>query len=496
MFVVREVCSGEVGDPVGLTEEIQQRRSDVGMSGFCCRAFMRQGGVRMMRSRTRRIGLVVAVAVVASALAAVAAPGAGASPGHAAVRPPSVTHPLAAPLPSRRALRQAAADRRDRYVRSSKIAGPAGSLPTAAWSPFGSGRDRAGDVAGRRCVRHTQCGAGRERGDDSFRHAVRADRCRDCWGRHLHFRQQRHHMDGADRSGDEPGDYWARRRSLESAASDRRYWRGGELWRLLLGGRGPVLDGRRDELDGAESGRRVHGREDVAGGDRSDNWSHMFAATDSGLYVTTDGGAAWAKPADASYATFDGVITSVVIDPATPANVYIAGPDAGGIVRWRSRPTAASPGRRRTPVSRPRPRSLFKLAIAASGPSTLYVSVAGSGPVAVYKTTNGAVVDPPARYPGLHGAGVRIRPWRDDRAGVLRQRDRGRPTNPNHVVAGGIAAVETTDGGVHWTNTNGDTFPAPPGTIPIITRWRSVPTARSWSVTTAGSSSMPRRTAA
>ena len=32
------------------------------------------------------------------------------------------------------------------------------------------------------------------------------------------------------------------------------------------------------------------------------------------------------------------------------------------------------------------------------------------------------------------------------------------PTNANHVLAGGIALIETTDGGTTWTNVNGQAF--------------------------------------
>src|SRR5207244_4116485 len=55
------------------------------------------------------------------------------------------------------------------------------------------------------------------------------------------------------------------------------------------------------------------------------NASRMFAATDGGLFVTTDGGASWAHPTDPSYASVNGNITAVVIDPSNPSIVYIGG---------------------------------------------------------------------------------------------------------------------------------------------------------------------------
>jgi hypothetical protein len=46
--------------------------------------------------------------------------------------------------------------------------------------------------------------------------------------------------------------------------------------------------------------------------------AHMFAATDGGLFVTTNGGSSWAKPTSPSYASVDGNINTVVTNPSTP----------------------------------------------------------------------------------------------------------------------------------------------------------------------------------
>ena len=117
------------------------------------------------------------------------------------------------------------------------------------------------------------------------------------------------------------------------------------------------------------------------------NSSHQFAATSGGLFVTSDGGATWAKPTDPSYLPFDRRTTAVVIDPSTPATVYLAletgvvGKSTDGGVHW----TAADAGV--TPPSSP---GQTALAIAKSSPTTLYASVGSfGGPVGLYKTVNG-----------------------------------------------------------------------------------------------------------
>ncbi len=50
-----------------------------------------------------------------------------------------------------------------------------------------------------------------------------------------------------------------------------------------------------------------------------------------------------------------------------------------------------------------------------------------------------------------YGSGSEQQGWYDNTVAVD-------PANANHVVAGGIGVVETTDGGTTWTNVNGKTF--------------------------------------
>ena len=78
--------------------------------------------------------------------------------------------------------------------------------------------------------------------------------------------------------------------------------------------------------------------------------------------------------------------------------------------------------------------------------------------MALYKTTNsGGVWSPLTGAPDYtgsayaYGGGSGDQGWYDNVVAVD-------PTNANHVVAGGIAVVETTDGGTTWGNVNGQPF--------------------------------------
>jgi uncharacterized repeat protein (TIGR01451 family) len=185
------------------------------------------------------------------------------------------------------------------------------------------------------------------------------------------------------------------------------------------------------------------------------NSSHEFAATDAGLFVTTNGGTSWAKPTDATYAAVDGSITSVVINPTTPTIVYIGGgaktvaKSTDGGVHWAAANTS---------IAAPGPSPLTALAIAASSPTTLYASVGSVNPVVMYKSTNSGAnwtkltATPDFTGQGYaYGSGSSEQGWYDNVLAVD-------PTNANHVLAGGIALIATTNGGTSWTNVNGQSF--------------------------------------
>jgi PKD repeat protein len=187
----------------------------------------------------------------------------------------------------------------------------------------------------------------------------------------------------------------------------------------------------------------------------------MYAATDGGLYVSGDGGLTWAKPTGAGYAAVDGRITAVVLDPSTPATVYIGGGPAvvakstDGGTTWAPAAAGIAP-----PAAGTRP--LVALGLAPSSPSTLYTSVGTTGPLRVYKTTDGGgswsrlagAPDYTSQDYAYGGTGGSSQGWYDNVLAVD-------PTDANHVMAGGIALVETTDGGGSWRNVNGQNFFGP-----------------------------------
>jgi hypothetical protein len=186
------------------------------------------------------------------------------------------------------------------------------------------------------------------------------------------------------------------------------------------------------------------------------NGNRMFAATNAGLYVTTNGGASWAKPTDASYTAVDGNVTAVVIDPSHPATVYLGG---GAATVAKSADSGVHWAAANTGITAPSGGLPFiALALAPSSPTTLYASVGSTDPVALYKTTNaGANWNPLAAAPDYtsgayaYGSGPGDQGWYDNVLAVD-------PANAAHVLAAGITVVESSNGGASWTNVNGQAF--------------------------------------
>ena len=204
------------------------------------------------------------------------------------------------------------------------------------------------------------------------------------------------------------------------------------------------------------------------------NGSDWFAAAvdpsksgRGGLYVTTDGGKTWAKPTDPSYAPLDGNINSVVINPTKPKiTVYIGG---GPQVVGESTDGGVTWSALKSGITAPNPsgRPLTALAIANTNPKILYASVGdASEPAALYKTTTGGaswtqLTDVPD-YTGIAYAYGSCpeeleafdecdQGWYDNVVAVD-------PFDASRVLVGGIAMLETEDGGNSWVNLNGGVF--------------------------------------
>jgi hypothetical protein len=188
------------------------------------------------------------------------------------------------------------------------------------------------------------------------------------------------------------------------------------------------------------------------------NSNHQFAATDGGLYVTTNGGATWAKPTSSTYTAVDGNITAVVINPKTPSIVYIGG-GAKAVAKSTNGGTIWAPANTGITIPAAGTDPLIALALAPSSPATLYASVGTNlTPVAVYKSINsGGNWTKLTATPDFTGQAYSYGSGTDEQGGYdnVVAVD---PTNANHVLAGGIAQVETKNGGTSWTNVNGGAF--------------------------------------
>jgi hypothetical protein len=179
-----------------------------------------------------------------------------------------------------------------------------------------------------------------------------------------------------------------------------------------------------------------------------------YAATDGGLYVTTNGGTTWAKPTGTGYASIDGNITGLATDAT--GNLYVASANGAWAIA-KSTDHGVTFARSDTGFVRQAGAPFIALALAASTPSTLYATSGGTGTNSVYKTTSSGTNWTLTAAPDFmgqayaYGSGTASQGWYDNTIVVD-------PTNANHVIGGGITGVESADGGATWTNLNGKTF--------------------------------------
>jgi photosystem II stability/assembly factor-like uncharacterized protein len=179
------------------------------------------------------------------------------------------------------------------------------------------------------------------------------------------------------------------------------------------------------------------------------NEDRLLAATERGLFATSDGGTTWENRLQ--HPDLLGV-TEVLRSPAEPNRLWAAlwcfshCPD--GLSRVM---TSFDGGTVWQPVAGRLPDALFDnplanriaLTVAASDPDVLYAALYTNrnNEVAIYRTADGGVTWHNTANPGTYLSG---QGWYDNAITVD-------PEDPNRVVAAGVWYVRSSDGGASWT---------------------------------------------
>ena len=177
---------------------------------------------------------------------------------------------------------------------------------------------------------------------------------------------------------------------------------------------------------------------------RPDNSSIVYAATNSGLFRTTNGGTSWAyiKRGDNTYRA-----TQIVADPTAPLTFYVAFGNFSrdGIYKTTNGGTTFAK------LSGGFPTSGFNrisMAIAKSNPQVLYAVLTDSATYqtfSIQKTTNGGANWSAVAAPTDAGGGTHLgsQGWYNNVVVV-------HPTNESLVYLGGINAFKSSTGGSTW----------------------------------------------
>ena len=200
----------------------------------------------------------------------------------------------------------------------------------------------------------------------------------------------------------------------------------------------------------------------------------VLAGTSHGLYISSDGGATWTAEGASSWQGGANAVTSIVLNTLTSAvSIYAYVQNVGleysadGGTTWtliQSEPTGQT-GLSDTGTLAIAPNS-------TTSSTTLYETVGDAqGYVGFYKSTDGGAtwstlsmcadgtLNPESNcvpyftnqeyaYGGQNGNSGMDQSYYDNALMVD-------PQNPNIIVAGGITAIESTDGGTTWSNLNG-----------------------------------------
>ena len=202
------------------------------------------------------------------------------------------------------------------------------------------------------------------------------------------------------------------------------------------------------------------------------NDQHLYAATTAGLYESSDGGANWDHPTGTG--DFVDPDSAVVVAASHPGTVYVATPNVGVQQSTDGGTNFTTLG-----GGLPAASTFGVTALAIGTPSTtypsadqtLYAAVAlnsasdvNGGDLSMFVSHDAGASWTQLSIPAYtnqsyaFGTGTADQATYDNTVAVD-------PADPSHVIAGGIAAVQSTDGGATWTNINGQDFFGPAANV-------------------------------